>query len=590
MRIGRTFILLFLSALICVSVSAQDQQLGKGINAQRIYNTDEGPETIIVAAAPAGSNMKLHLFLCNSVTEFDYVKQLTSKARAKMVDVYWNADAERYVITWLAKKATLYFALLDPVTSKVDTEKVKLKSADIGTSKQLRSAHTTYNPDRNVYTACVSDGPTTAFLDIDADTFGIVRSKISEWSRGSDAVNVIFGDIVYSDAFDKYYGVMADVTNEDLFTVFFNNVEDSSYKSRGGEPYYTNSAPPVELCIFPSSTKRDDIFFAYLDEDPVDSIFDVKTNRISKSGRPGKAYWEYDTFSDAFFGLGGVDHAERKMHYIAYDESYLFPDYEFRPAFRLYSVKHDGRRANGPKGELARSAPAGVTRTGAAVVDENIVVFYTKSNKTYYFPLSYGAGTSIFYIDSVTIKGNRTMNVPLPGLNVEGFAVEFEVRNVNIAKINRGVLVGLYNANGSLSDYGGRSNGGRFTIQARGTNTSNPIHARKIGVELATDSDHDGYLDDAPDNEPQDEYTEEKGGNFDWSGTNKIRVEIEWIQSQSRTRTRVYVNDQLIFTFFNHHKYYNPAPRFTVGNFFNHEAYDSPVGATISNLVVTNLK
>jgi len=134
MRKAAYLLALFLLMVIISSDSyAADRILSPRVNGIRFYSSNAGARTILVVASTNGPKERLQawVFGSSSSSPADYIRRLTSGARPRQIDVYFNPDLNKYVVSWLAKKGTIFFGTIDPMTKAYKVNKVRIKAPSI---------------------------------------------------------------------------------------------------------------------------------------------------------------------------------------------------------------------------------------------------------------------------------------------------------------------------------------------------------------------------------------------------------------------------------------------------------------------------
>lgn len=383
----RISLMLFILFMFASFTAAQDAILSSN-RLERFYSSNAGPKTALLTTRTGSAGEILQLWVFDSPTNPRLVKDVSSIARPRMVDLYWNSAANVYVVSWLESKAKLMFATYNPNSGAYAAKGIKLKKQIVNTKKTLRSCRTTYNSGKNVYLAAVSDGEWFSFVEINASSYKINGSKTWRFTSGSSSEITEIAATVYSKGLSKYFICFYDPDDDEFMFSSFNSYDDEKWKVAGRKYFWGDVPANVSLYAFPLSVNSDHIFMSFNEDNPSAGIFYIFTNYLNSAGAPGAVYWEYEIFAKRPFGVPAIDAAKKQAHFIAIEESEYEPDLDidFEPALRLYSVGSTGARLNGESGIAIRKTPAVADRAGAAVVNGSVVVIYSVGGKTYYGP------------------------------------------------------------------------------------------------------------------------------------------------------------------------------------------------------------
>jgi len=381
------FALFLLMVIISSGSYAADRILSPHVNGVRFYSSNAGARTLLVVSSTNGPKERLQawVFGNSSSSPADYIRLLTSGARPRQIDVYLNPDLDKYVVSWLAKKGTIYFGTIDPMTKAYKVNKVRIK-----TKKKIRSCHTTYCESDDVYIAALSDGDNITLLEIDASNFKIINTQSFHFEYSNKTVaKTDIGDMVYAPAYKRIMIIFDHYGDKEFSFAALKSVTSKKWKIRGTKYYYGDKVPDISLHAFKMSSNSDRVFFSFTEDYQASEWYTVYSNYMSKSGKPGRVYYDVYYASYRPLGVPAVDHVNNKAHFVVAEDEAYEPDYgldDFEPILRLYSVNASGGRINGPMGVPIRLLKTLPTRTGAAVVNGQAVIFYTLNGQTYYGP------------------------------------------------------------------------------------------------------------------------------------------------------------------------------------------------------------
>jgi pimeloyl-ACP methyl ester carboxylesterase len=190
-------------------------------------------------------------------------------------------------------------------------------------------------------------------------------------------------------------------------------------------------------------------------------------------------------------------------------------------------------------------------------------------------------GTALFAMDELVFskgKNQEELWAPLPGLNTNGFAIEFDCSNGD-NNYDKGVIFAFYNADGRQDDW--RWNGGRLEFNYRSIKRNGVIT-----IYLVADVDHDGaYHREAGEYEISEEKSE---AGFDWEDEHHVKVAQYTLDGKAHVEA--WVDYELVLTITEIAPYYNPDPIISFGGRYHTESYLNPEEMILKNIVIYNLQ
>lgn len=387
MRARSWILFLVISLLAPLSpVFADDPVLYEGM-LTRFHSSNEGKKTVLIGVEAFGDVELLHLFVFDSPVTPRYVDLLSVEAKPEYIDLYWNKKAKSYVITWLEDEADLKFAFYDPKKNTLSKKTVKLTAQHTATTNPLTSCRTTYNPDKKIYLAAVSDTWMFSFIEIDAVSLEIKKSTSRQFLDRKRPLVTNIAAIAYARGYKQYFVTLCKSDSRTFKFSVFDDTTVGSFSGHSSKSYWHKDRGVLNLHAFQASPSMDDIVITYTEENHDDQMFDLYSNSLDDYAfQQYPKFFEYQYFSDRPFSTPAVDAKKRLLHFIAIDKTdFDIPGvFLFKPSLRLYTVGTSGEQYNGPKGVAVKITPAKAEFAGGAIVKGALVLVYALGGKTYY--------------------------------------------------------------------------------------------------------------------------------------------------------------------------------------------------------------
>jgi pimeloyl-ACP methyl ester carboxylesterase len=233
---------------------------------------------------------------------------------------------------------------------------------------------------------------------------------------------------------------------------------------------------------------------------------------------------------------------------------------------------------------LAVKNPKQKTLEAEVDLDPSDLMSYSydpKEHKLYeggakYSPISH----ALFYRDEIefTSLDQEELWAPLPGLNTNGFVIEFDSSNGDMS-YDKGDMFAFYNADGRQDDW--RWNGGRLELNYRSSKRNGCVT-----LYIVADIDHDGAYHRENGEYEISEVKSDAG--FDWDDPHHVKVAQYTLNGKAHVD--VWVDGKLIVSVTEIAPYYNPNPIISFGGRYHGSGYVSPEGMFLRNVVIYNLE